>query len=198
MALNNTYFETKGKDVTTPIPDTPGYLPPSPPTPPTPGSGDIPVIPRPTFSGSVDCTLYVNSSENNALDKNLTSVVTDTLVFKEDVDMMNPVIVFQTSTDLTGVNYMKLNNKYYFVHIECIKGGRYTIYGHVDVLTTYKDQIRLQVGIIRRNANSYNRYLQDDKIKMNAYEQVKTLQFPSGFSKTLQYYLVTIGGASSE
>lgn len=197
MALRNTYFESNKVYEPLPIPENPGYIPPVPPTPPDPDPGSTPVIPRPAFTGNVECNLYINSSENNALDKNLSAVVSDTLVFKEDVDLMNPRIIFQTSSDLTGVNYMQLNDKYYFVHIECIQGGRYNIYGHVDVLTTYKDAIRSQIGIIRRNANNYNRYLQDDKIKMNAYEQVKTLQFPSGFSKTMQYYLITIGGASA-
>ena len=51
------------------------------------------------------------------------------------------------------------------------------------------------MAIIKRNQNSYNRFLSDERIKLNAYEQVKTLKFSSGFSKTMQYYLVTIGGA---
>ena len=60
MSLNNTYFETHGKDVTVPIPDTPGYTPPSPPTPPTPGSGSEPIIPRPSHDGTVSVTFYKN------------------------------------------------------------------------------------------------------------------------------------------
>ena len=194
MALRNTYFESNKVYEPLPMPETPGYVPPVVPTPPEPGSGSEPVIPRPSFSGSVACTLYINSSENNALDKNISSVLSDTLVFKEPVDMRDPVIIFQTSTDITDVNYMLLNDKYYFVHIECITGGRYRIKGHIDVLMSYKDEIRQQVGIIRRNISNYNRYIADERIKLNAYEQVKTLVFPSGFSKTMQYYLVAIGG----
>lgn len=198
MSLSKTYYESKGRDITTPIPETPGYIPPTPPTPPTPGSGSEPVIPRPSFSGSVDCILYVNSSENNALDKSLSSVFTDTLVFKEAVDMREPVIILETSTDISHINYMKLNNRFYFAHAECITGGRFKIKGHVDVLTTFKDEIRNNTGIIRRNIGSYNRYLADERVKLNAYEQVKTLVFSSGFSKTMQYYLVAIGGEDEE
>ena len=197
MALNTTYFETKGRDVTLPIPDTPGYIPPAPPTPPTPGSGSVPYIAPTSFDGTVTCDIYVNSSENNRLDKNLTSILSTTVMFKEDTDLINPYIVIESATDLTGCNYMQLGSKYYFIKsITCLPGNMYGINGHVDVLMTYRDQIRQQTGLISRNLNNYNRFLNDDRVKLFAYEQVKTLKFSSGFSKTMQYYLVTIGGAS--
>ena len=195
MALNNTYFESKGRDVSVPIPDTPGYTPPVPPIPPSPGSGSEPVIPRPSFSGNVSCTIYNNSSEIITLDKSLTTVLSCTLSLKEDVDIENPIVYINTSTDITKCNYMKLGNRYYFAHVEMLTGGdMYKVIGKTDPLTTFKDQIRNQTAIIGRNQNSYNRFLQDNRVKLNAYEQVKTLEFPSGFSKTMQYYLVAIGG----
>lgn len=196
MSLNTTYFETKGRDITTPIPDTPSYTPPSPPTPPTPGGGSVPSIPSTTFDGSVVCELYYNSSENNKLDKTLTSVLSTTVMFKDKTDLINPYVILDTSTDLTNCNYMKLNDKYYFISsIECLPGGLFGVTGHVDVLMTYRDQIRNQTGLIKRNLNQYNRFLHDERIQLNAYKQTKTLKFSSGFSKTLNYYLVAIGGA---
>lgn len=195
MSLNNTYFESKGRDISVPIPDSPGYTPPTPPTPPTPGSGSDPVIPRPSFSGNVSCTLYVNSSEIIALDKNLSSVMSCTLALKEDVDIESPVVYINTSTDLTSCNYMKIEDRYYFAHVELQPGGSvYKVVGNTDPLMTFRSAIRDQIGIIGRNQNSYNRFLQDNRVKLNAYEQVKTLEFPSGFSKTMQYYLIAIGG----
>ena len=193
MALRNTYFESNKVYEPLPIPEQPGYTPPSPPTPPDPDPGSSPVVPRPSFSGSVALELYTNSTENNALDKSLSSVFSDTCVFKNPVDMRDPDIIVQTSSDLTGINYMKLGDKYYFAHAECITGGRYNIKGHIDVLMTYKDAIRSNTGIIRRNIGTYNRYLADERVKLNAYEQVKTLVFSGGFSKAMQYYLVAIG-----
>lgn len=195
MALNTTYFESKGRDVTVPIPDTPGYVPPSPPTPPTPGSGSTPSIPPTTFDGSVVCDIYYNSSENNKLDKDLSLVLSTSVMFKENTDLIDPYIILDTSDDLTGCNYMKLHDKYYYIQsVECLPGNMYGIKGHVDVLMTYRDQIRNQTALVSRNLNAYNRFLKDERIQLNAYEQVKTLKFSSGFSKTMQYYLVTIGG----
>ena len=197
MTLNNTYFEPNKQYEPLPIPDTPGYVPPVVPTPPTPDPGSTPSIPRPTFSGNVSMTLYVNSSERNALDKNISSVLSDTLILKEDVDGLRPVIVVNTSTDLTGVNYMQLGGRYYYAHPQLLPGGgMYKIVGETDPLMTFKDAIRNQSAIIGRNQNSYNRFLPDERVKLNSYEQVKTLEFSSGFSKTMQYYLVTIGGGN--
>ena len=88
MALNNTYFETKGRDITTPIPDTPGYVPPSPPSPPSPDPGSVPSITPPVFSGNTSVALYVNSSEKNRVDKVLSSVFSDTIVIKDNVDII--------------------------------------------------------------------------------------------------------------
>lgn len=197
MSLNRTYFETKGRDISTPIPDTPSYVPPSPPTPPSPDPGNVPSITPPSFTGSTSIELYVNSSERNRVDKALTSVYTGSVVLKDNVDILNPEIKeFTTNANLPDCNYMKLGDRYYYAHVQMLPGGnRYKIVGETDPLMTFKDEIRNQTGLIRRNQNFYNRYLNDERVKLNAYEQVKTLMFPSGFSKTMQYYLVTIGGA---
>lgn len=197
MSLNTTYFEPKKVYEPLPIPDTPGYVPPAPPTPPSPDPGSTPVIPVPSFSGNVSLTLYNNSSEQRKLDKSISSIFTDTIIIKDSVSVVDPVIILNTSTDLTGVNYMQLGNRYYYAKVEMLPGGgRYRITGHSDVLMTFKDQIRNQIGVINRNQNSYNRFLKDDRVKLNAYEQVRTLEFSSGFSKELHYYLIAIGGQS--
>lgn len=198
MSLSKTYFETNGRDVTNPIPETPGYIPPIVPTPPTPSSGSVPVIPRPVFSGNINIVLYVNSTEKNALDKDISIVYSDSIIVKDEMSIFSPSFYLNTSTDLTGCNYAKVGERYYFAVITLVSGNLYKIDCQCDRLMTFKDQIRQQTGLIRRNMNQYNRYLPDERVKVNAYESVKTLEFPSGFSKTLQYYLVTIGGEDDE
>lgn len=197
MSLNNTYFETKGRDITNPIPEQPTYVPPIVPVPPTPGSGSIPDIPRPSFTGNISVGIYNNSSELNALDKNIDSVYSTSIVVKEELDIFKPVFYLNASNDLTAANYCRIENRYYYAHITLVKGNLYRIECNCDRLMTFRNSIRQQTGLIRRNINSYNRYLHDEHIKLNAYESNKTLLFPQGFSKAMQYYLVTIGGAST-
>lgn len=196
MSLNNTYFETKGKDVTNPIPVDPGYIPPLPPTPPTPEPGSTPNIPRPTFSGEVSVTFYINESEPNRVSKVISIVSSETITIKEPCSIFSPVIYINTSSDLTSVNYMQMGGRYYFAKVTMLPGNLYMIEGKSDPLMTFGDQIRNNTALLARSQSMYNRYLPDNKVKLNAYEQVKILEFTSGFSKTQKYYLITIGGAS--
>ena len=196
MALNNTYFETKGRDITTPIPETPSYVPPVVPTPATPDPGSVPVIPRPTFSGNVSVSLYNNESEPNRVDKSISLIMSDSIVIKDECSLFTPVIYINTSTDLTNVNYMKIADRYYYAKVALLSGDLYMITGNSDALMTFASGIRSNTALVTRSQSSFNRYLPDGKVKLNAYEQVKCLEFPTGFSKTLNYYLITIGGAS--
>lgn len=194
MALNNTYFESKGRDVSVPIPDTPGYTPPSPPTPPTPGSGSVPVIPRPTFSGSTSISFYNNSSDNNVLNKSISSTTSATVVFKEDVDLIEPVIILQNNSNVQNSNYMQMLGRYYYItSIECLPGNLIKVRAKVDALMSYKDQIRSNSAIITRNANNVNTYIPDNKMKITAYTTVNTIKSTAGFSSSLKYYLLAIG-----
>lgn len=194
MALNKTYFESKGRDVSVPIPDSPGYTPPSPPTPPTPGSGTTPVIPRPTFSGSTSVTFYNNSSDNNVLNKSISSTTSATVVFKEDVDLIEPVLILQNNSYIQASNYMQMLGRYYYItSIECMPGNLLKVKASVDVLMSYRDQIRANSAIITRNANNVNTYLPDSKMRITSYTTVNTIQASAGFSNSLKYYLLAIG-----
>lgn len=195
MALNNTYFESNKVYEPLPIPESPGYVPPVVPTPPDPGSGSVPDIPRPTFSGNISVTLYNNTSERNAVDKSLSSILSDTIVVKEEMSLFTPVFFMNTATVLTGCNYAKVGDRYYYAKVSLLSGDLYKIECECDRLMTFRDSIRQQTAIIKRNMTQYNRYLPDERIKLNAYESIKTLEFSSGFSKTLNYYLIAIGGA---
>lgn len=196
MALNKTYFETKGRDITVPIPDTPGYVPPTPPTPPTPGDGEHPSIPTPTFSGDTTIKLYVNNSERNVLSKNLSSETSVTISIKGSVSTKTPVIVL--NGDYSGYNYMYFNGKYYYIYPTLSKGGITEITAEkVDALMTYNSVIRDHTAVIARNAYTYNKYLNDHAFRTYAYKQTKTLEFPSGFNKALSWVLVAIGGTEN-
>lgn len=196
MALNNTYFESKGRDITTPIPDTPGYVPPVVPTPPSPDPGSTPSIPSPTFTGDTTITLYVNNSERNVLSKNLSSGTDVSISIKGAVDCKIPKIVL--NGDYSGYNYMYFNGKYYYIYPTLSKGGLTEITAEkVDALMTYNSVIRDHTAVIARNAYNYNKYLNDHAFRTYAYKQTKTLEFPSGFNKALSWVLVAIGGTEN-
>ena len=202
MSLNNTYFETKGRDVTTPIPDTPGYTPPDVPVAPVPGDGDVPVIPRPSFTGTTACILYNCTAEKWIVNKAsyLTQVRSYAITVKEETDLLNPVIMIEENgTGILNANYMMFCGRYYYiVEKTLIKGNLYQLHGKEDVLMTFNDQIRTQRGIVARQESRYNLYLDDGMYQVTGQRDYKTLRFSkSPLSKGLEYVLLTVGGAVS-
>lgn len=202
MALNNTYFETKGKDVTTPIPDTPGYDPPVVPDPPTPSPGSIPSINRPTFTGNVEYILYVNSAENRMIHKNpyMNEIQSGILSIKEDCSLTNPVIYINTSDDLTEVNYMKLGNYYYYVRCDLLPGSDgikslYRLVGKRDVLMSFKNEILTLKVIVDKNEYDINAYIDDGSYIVEEREKIETISYSGGFNDSGSYILITAGGA---
>ena len=192
MALNKTYFETKGRDVSVPIPDTPGYTPPSPPTPPSPGSGSTPYIPRPTFTGNIEIDFYISSSDDDVLNKNITSVTSKTVTIKEEVNLLDFTIPFN-DTALLGINYAKVLDRYYFCELILNAGQLTDIRFKVDPLMSWKDNLVNISAIVERTGRNYNTYLPDNEVKITAYNNIHRLESTSGFSQALKYYLLAVG-----
>jgi len=202
MSLQRSYIESKGRDITTPIPDTPGYTPPVVPTPQKPIPGSVPNIPRPTFSGtSTTVTLYNCTAEDRVCNKAsyLTQIFSGDVTIKDQCDLIDPVIYLNASTSIINCNYMQAFDRYYFIREKTlIKGDLYAIHAHEDVLYTYNSQIRTQEGVIARQENKYNLYLDDEKYKVTGQVIERTLKFSkTPLTKNLQYVLLTTGGRGS-
>ena len=196
MALNNTYFETKGKTIYPPIPDTPPYDPPVVPTPATPDPGSVPSIPRPTFSGSVTIELYHNLSDPDTLYKEINLRTTKTVLIKDEVDLLHFRIPFN-DTGITNVNYAYMMYRYYYVHPILDNAGITWLQFDVDALMTWNEYIRNLSGIVERTGSSFNSYLNDPEMMITAYTTQNTIEATSGFSQSLNYYLLTIGGTQT-
>lgn len=195
MALSKTYFESKGRDITNPIPDTPEYVPPAPPTPPAPTPGTTPDIPRADHTGTVDCLLYINRSENNKVYKDITQVFDYSLVLKKDTDLINPVIELSTSANLSNINYMYFNDKYYFIDsIESMTGTKWKIHGHVDVLMTYKNNILYIPCIIDREQSHNDLYIDGGSYVKGVKNYNQVVNFSGGFEDNPENILICCGG----
>lgn len=142
--------------------------------------------------------LQMNESPKNALTKTITDIIElSTAVLKDQTDIINPVFVASTPTDtnILGSNYItatSLGRSYFITDIKSVRNGVWEISAHVDVLSTYATQIKAQRAIIRRQANSWNLYLNDGVFKVYQNTKAVTAAFPSGFS-TYQYILAVAG-----
>lgn len=201
MALNKTYFESKGRDVTNPIPESPSYVPPVVPTPPDPDPGSVPDIPRPTLTGNVSCSLYENSCDKNMINKDLyLSTILDTTVsIKEETSIVNPEIYIKTSANIKNSNYMKLGNNYYYISITLIpgdstNGALYRINGVRDALTTFKNDILMLDCIIDKQQYENNMYINDGSYIVEERETVQVVNFTGGFEDSGKFILIAAGG----
>lgn len=184
------YFKSRNKYINPPIPDIPPYVPPSPPTPPTPESGSDTNVPKPSFTGSVGITYYINNSDFNVMHKSLNTVGSDTIVFKDSTSIVNPTVRIESSTDLTSVNYVKIGSYYYYAHVVYMTNNIYQIDCNMDGLMSA--DYSSCTGSLVKSASNFNNYL-NGNLPVVSYEQVKTLKFPNGFSKNPNYLLVAIG-----
>ena len=144
--------------------------------------------------------LYINHSDANVVDKDLTPLFTETVgqqtvdvglpgTLKEDCSIIDPIITIDSSV-LSMANIADMNYAYipefersYFIRNMVFRGKLLELQMHVDVLSTYKGNIRALSAIIARQQKKYNLYLQDGMIKTYANPHIEIKQFPGSFDK---------------
>lgn len=144
-----------------------------------------------------DISFYVNNSEKNKVDKSLNLITTISGALKDTTSIIDPVIVIEGDlSSFTNCNYMIIDTfgRSYFVNnIRSVSNGLIEISAHVDVISTYKDSIRSNRAIIKRQQNSWNLYLNDGSLKVYQNPEVIVRAFPSGFTK--QEFVLAVAGS---
>lgn len=139
---------------------------------------------------------YVNQSEKNRLDKTLISAFNLNGELKEDCSIIDPVIKIAADvSSMSSVNYMYIASfgRYYFINnIISINNDICEVHAHVDVLSTYKDEIRAQRAVVSRQEKKWNLYLNDGVFKTYQNPYIITKAFSSGF--TSQHFVLSIAG----
>lgn len=140
---------------------------------------------------------YVNSSEKNKIDKTLTEITTMSGTLRNETSIIDPVIIVEGDLSaFTGCNYMSIETfgRSYFVNnIRSIRNDLFEVSGHVDVLSTYKNAIRRNQAIIRKQQNTWNLYLNDGSLRVYQNPDVIVKTFPSGFTK--QEFVLAVAGS---
>lgn len=133
---------------------------------------------------SFDIIFQQNLSDVNVISKIITDVSTATGSLKSSTSILTPVILFDGSLP-TNINYMTIptfNRKYFIDDIKSVRNELFEISAHVDVLTTYANEIKALECIIARQQNDWNLYLDDGSFKAYQNRLITIKNFPTGFS----------------
>lgn len=146
---------------------------------------------------SFNILLQHNTSELNKLDKTLTTITTLTGTLKTETSIIDPVIIVEGAlSNLKTCNYCAISEfgRSYFVNnIKSIRNNLIELTCHVDVVSTYKSQIRSQFAIVRKQENNWNLYLNDGSFKCYQNPIVLTKKFSNGF--TTPSFVMAVAGS---
>ena len=85
--------------------------------------------------------IYTNKSDQNIINKEIELVSDLVCTFKDDVDMLNPILLIK---NYTGGNYCYISDfkRYYYIDdVGVLKGGVYQLHCSVDVLKSYATEL---------------------------------------------------------
>ena len=141
--------------------------------------------------------LQRNNSELNRVTKSIDNIMTVSGTLKEETSIIDPIIKIECNiADVKGCNYISVpefGRSYFVDNIRSIRNGLVEFSCHVDVLSTYAEQIKNNTGIIKRQENEWNLYLNDGTFKVYQNPNVLTKAFPSGF--TAQEFVLAVAGS---
>ena len=146
-------------------------------------------------------TLYKNTSDKRNLNKNLTEIKTVSATAKGDINIISPTLIIQNFS--TDFNYCYISDfdRYYFVKsITLLTGQRVQIDLTVDVLMSYKEEIKnLTVNVLRYEKIEPT-YLVDSRIPLYSDTVQKVIEFPENIfnlespSQNSKNFLLTVAG----
>lgn len=142
-----------------------------------------------------------NKSEKIKVDKDLEVLSTLVGTLRDETDVINPVITIQGLDEylIKEGNYLEIvefGRSYFVLDTNNVRNGLWEITCHVDVLSSFKDEIRQNTAVVSRQENTYNLYLDDGIFKVYNNPNIVTKSFPSGF--TSQRFVLAVAGKYGE
>lgn len=139
--------------------------------------------------------MYNTSDSNNTINKTLANETEFNIKLKGDTSITQPIVVlYSNNIILFNYAYIPEFNRYYFVDkIELFPNGIYNITLNVDVLESFKNDIKNSYGIISKqtNINNYYNDSYESEIKKEVDLHRSTVSFDLDVKEKI---LVTIGG----
>ena len=146
----------------------------------------------------MEISFYNNVSEKEKIGKTLKNKTTLTGFLKQVTSVINPVITIEMKNP-TQYNYVHIPqfHRYYFINdMINIKNNLWEIHMNVDVLESFKTQIKANKAIIEKSEQSAssNEYFNDGStFYHDSREYNEIAMFQRGFDTAPSYILITAG-----
>lgn len=148
----------------------------------------------------MEITLYTNESEKNKLEKTLDHPILLEGTLRDESSIINPIILISSEKEdipyMYNYAYIPAFGRYYFItDIESVRTGIWRVSMHVDVLMSYKEQIKnLNVIINNSEQTGANNYLSGNQWITNVKNTTNIVNFPNGLNDNGEFILITAGG----
>ena len=150
----------------------------------------------------MEIKLYKNLSENNVIGKTITQIKSVEAQLKNDVSVINPTFILYYTDNILQSNYCFIPkfNRYYFIdEIVPITGDRCIVKCRVDVLESFKEDIKSLTVILDKTQSIYksNKYLDDGSFVVENKDFNTIYNFSNGFNDEGTFILICAGGGGS-
>ena len=146
-------------------------------------------------------TLYKNTSDKRNLNKVITEIKSVSATAKGEINIISPTLILEYFS--TDFNYCYISDfkRYYFVNsITLLTGQRVQINLSVDVLMTYKEEIKNLTVNVLRYENIEPTFLSDSRIPLFSDTIQKVIEFPENIfnlenpPENSKNFLLTVAG----
>ena len=145
----------------------------------------------------MEIILYQNNSPSNFITKSLVNEIKLNGSLREQSSIIDPEILI-AAENLARYNYMyiaEFKRFYYINDLTSVRNGLWRVKGHVDVLNTYRSEIKAHQAIISKQekAGDAELYFDDSSFIVKNQKYIETVNFPSGLNQNGEYILITAG-----
>lgn len=136
--------------------------------------------------------LYQYAGDSKVLNKALANPLEKEVNIRTDIDIYNPVMLFQDFN--SAYNYMEWDSRYYYINALRYTANKiWQAQCHIDVLMTYKDDIRKAQGTVTQSQLPND--LKNSDIPLYAYKRhIKYEYTQNPFSETNTIIYAILGG----
>lgn len=142
-------------------------------------------------------TLCSTSSDKRCLTKIISGGTVLTGNLKNETGVINPVVLVEIENP-SSYNYMlipEFGRNYFITDMKVVKNNIWEIRGHVDVLTTYVNEIKSCTAMVDKvSSGKRNKYINDDSWVSTVKTKTDIINFSSGLSESGVFLLMACGG----